>query len=411
MAGFHSQMSPSAIERLTICPASFAASQGIAEVSRIDSVQGTAAHEVHEWCLKTGALAADREGDVIVVEEPDRDWEILVDDEMVHHVQESVDRCNEHAVDLVWVETRVDISMFTPIPDQSGSSDYIALRVDEGTLYVRDFKFGKGVRVRAYLNPQLVYYALGALYGPASVFEVRRVIIAIHQPRLDNWDEWQTTPGELIALGQHYKRLLSRCLLPKAPFHPDPKACKFCRVRPTCPALAEHTHRLVAGMFDDLDADIEEFTTPWPASMPAIDLMTVDQLATVQRHSGLVRGFLESVNARLLHMLLHSQRVPGLKVVEGKSNRRYRSPEHETRAAAYLIEQGVEPSKVLSVSTASPAKAERLIPKDVRKQFGDEFVVKPPGKPVIAEEHDKRPVYNLTLASQFDDLGDADEDI
>lgn len=403
-------MSPSAIERMTICPASFVASQGIEEASRIDSVTGTAAHEVHEECLKHGTQAEQFKGHVIVVEEPDRKWEIAVDDEMVRYVQESVDRCNE-LPGLTFVEVRVDISMFTPIPDQSGSSDFFSIDEASRTLHVVDFKYGIGVRVHAYINPQVVYYALGVLFGLASVFRIERVVILIHQPRLDHWDRWETTPAELVALGQHFKRLLSRCLKPNAPFHPDPKACKFCRAAPQCKARAEHVHRIAAGMFDDLDADIEEFTTPWPAELPSIDLMTVEQMVTVRNHSKLVIEFLKSIDHRLMQMLLHSQDVPNIKLVEGRSVRVYPNELTQKQAAAYLIEAGVAPSSVLKVETVSPAQAERLIPKSARKEFGDAFVTKRPGKPVIASANDRRPAYNLTVAAQFEDLGDEDEDI
>jgi hypothetical protein len=411
MAGTHSSMSPSKIEQFSICPASYRVSLGLPDTSRPDAVTGTAAHEIHEWCLRTGGKAAARVLDTIVVEEPDRTWQIVVDDEMAVHVQESVDRCNE-LQGLAWVEVRVDISEFTPIPDQSGSSDFFAIDVAARTLYVVDFKYGKGVRVSAYLNPQLLYYALGVLRGMGCVFEIDRVVIRIHQPRLDHWDEWRTTPAELIALGRHHKRLLSRCLEPKAPFHPDPKACKFCKARSQCPALAEQMHRIGTGMFDDLDGDITEFDTPWPEVMPSVDLMTVEQLAAVRRHAASLVEFLKGVNTRLLHLLMHNTRVPGLKVVEGKSNRKYRDPVAERQAATFLLRNGVEPSKVFKVGTVSPTQGERFLPKEVRKEFGDLYVTKPSGKPTVATSDDKRPVYALTAADQFDeiDADDADED-
>lgn len=407
MSGFHSAMSPSRIEQFSICAASFKASQGLPDRARLDAVTGTAAHEVHEWCLRTGQKAAMRVLDTIEVQEADRTWPIIVSDEMAVHVQESVDRCNE-LKGLTWVEVRVDISEFTPIPDQSGSSDFFAIDVAARTLYVIDFKYGKGVRVSAYLNPQLIYYALGVLRGMGCVFEIDRVVIRIHQPRLDNWDEWRTTPAELIALGRHYKRVLSRCLEPNPPFHPDPKACKFCKARPQCKALAEQMHRVGAGMFDDLDAEITEFETPWPDVMPSTELMTVEQLAAVHRHAGALVEFLKEVNTRLLHLLLHSVEVPDLKVVEGKSNRRYRDPVAQREAATFLLRNGVEPSKVFKVATVSPRQGEQFLPKDRRKEFGELYVVKPPGRPTVANSDDKRPVYTLTAADQFDDL-DEDE--
>lgn len=407
MAGFHSAMSPSKIEQFSICAASYAASQGLPDVSKFDAVCGTAAHEVHERCLKTGARAVDFILETILVKEPDREWPILVDDEMAYHVQESVDRCNE-LKGLSFTEVRVDISEFTPIPDQSGSSDHFVIEVTARTLYVIDFKYGKGVRVSAYLNPQLIYYALGVLRGLASVFEIDRVVIRIHQPRLDNWDAWTTTPAELVALGRHHKRLLTRCIEPNPPFRPDPKACRFCRARTQCKARAEVMHRVAAGMFDDLDGDISEFETPWPAEMPSVDLMTVEQLAAVHRHAQPMSDFLKGVETRLLHHLLHSTGVPALKVVEGRSYRRYRDAVSARQAAVFLLHNGVSPSKVFTTDIVSPAQAEKLVPKSLRNELAT-YVVKPPGKPTIAPVDDRRPVYALTAADQFDDL-DADDD-
>lgn len=411
MAGTHSLMSPSKIEQFSICPASYSASRGLPDVSKLDAVTGTAAHSVHEWCLRTGNQAARRVLDTVMVEEPDRTWPILVTDEMALNVQESVDRCNE-LKGLVWVEVRVDISEFTPIPDQSGSSDFFAIDVQARTLYVIDFKYGKGVRVSAYLNPQLIYYALGVLRGMGCLFEIDRVVIRIHQPRLDNWDEWRTTPAELVALGRHHKRLLSRCLEPNPPFHPDPKACKFCKARSQCKALAEQMNRVGAGMFDDLDGDITEFDTAWPTAMPSVDLMSPSDLAAVRRHAASLMDFLKAVNTRLLHLLMHNTPVPDAKVVEGKSNRRYRDPVAERQAASFLLRNGVEPSKVFRVATVSPTQGERFLPKEVRKEFGELYVIKPAGKPTVASIDDKRPAYALTAFDQFDDLegDDADED-
>lgn len=403
-------MSPSKIEQFSICSASYTASQGLPDFSKRDAVTGTAAHEVHEWCLSTGRKAADRVLDTIEVVEPDRTWQIVVDDEMAAHVQESVDRCNELR-GLVWVEVRVDISEFTPIPDQSGSSDYFAIDVDARTLYVVDFKYGKGVRISAYLNPQLIYYALGVLRGIGSVFEIDRVVIRVHQPRLDNWDQWTSTPAELVALGRHHKRLLTRCIEPSPSFRPDVKACKFCRARNQCPALAEQMRRMAVGMFDDLDGDIAEFDTAWPAELPSVDLMTVEQLVAVRRHADLVKKFIGGVDTRLLHLMLHNEDVPALKVVQGRSIRRYRDDLARRQAANLLLENGVAPSSVFTVQTPSPAQAELLLPKAVRKELAT-FVVKPPGRPTIAPIDDKRPVFAFTAADQFDDLDadDADED-
>ena len=47
-------------------------------------------------------------------------------------------------------------------------------------------KYGKGVPVDAYLNPQLMLYALGAVDKYDIIYEFETVRMTIIQPRLDN---------------------------------------------------------------------------------------------------------------------------------------------------------------------------------------------------------------------------------
>lgn len=407
MAGFHSLQSPSKIDRLATCPASFHATQGVQEFSKPDTVLGTAAHEIHERCLHTGRLAEEFIGEVIYVDEVDKPWFITVDDEMAQFVQESVDRCNE-TPGLHFVEKRVDVSEFSALANQSGKADFFS--IDSNTLYVFDFKYGKGVRVDAYKNLQLLYYALGVLVYYGCMYEIEKVVIRVHQPRIDNWDEWVTTPKELFELGYATKARLELTLAVNPPYQPSDKGCRFCPIKSTCKARGEFVRRIAMGHFDDLDDGLTTFDTEFPEQLVDSADMTLDELIAVHRHMSQVKDFLHSVERELLRLMLNGTEVEGLKLVESVSRRRYVDAIRAKKAARYLIEHGVKPELAIVSKTASPATAEKLIPRTLRKEFNEQFIDKPRGRPTVVPVTDKREPYVGLNASMFDDLDAEDED-
>ena len=60
---------------------------------------------------------------------------------------------------VVLIEQRLDFSRF--VQEGFGTGDCVI--VADGTLYIVDYKHGKGVEVSAVDNPQMMLYALGAL--------------------------------------------------------------------------------------------------------------------------------------------------------------------------------------------------------------------------------------------------------
>ena len=60
---------------------------------------------------------------------------------------------------FAWVEQTLDLSEVLGVPDQSGTGDYIAIVGKE--LQVHDLKYGKGVKVSATNNWQLIPLRFG----------------------------------------------------------------------------------------------------------------------------------------------------------------------------------------------------------------------------------------------------------
>ena len=82
------------------------------------------------------------------------------------------------------------------VPEGFGTGDLVI--VADGVIEVIDFKGGRGVRVDATRNSQLMLYGLGALLEFDPLYDIRTVRMTIVQPRLSNTSTYEITAGELI---------------------------------------------------------------------------------------------------------------------------------------------------------------------------------------------------------------------
>lgn len=421
MSGKHAKFAPSSAERVVTCPGSFLFTQGMPNPPSVFAVHGTVAHYIHEQCLLYGTKAERWVGmhpiQFMPEHELDADeWALIPysrglapetdfiwTQELADYTQESIDYCMSLGGDT-FVEQRLSISNWTPIPDQFGTSDFIAIS-RHSVMWVADLKFGEGVKVYAERNLQAVLYALGALDEHDFLYDIQKVVVVISQPRLDHRDVWETTPAELREIGAYIKERFTLALKPDAPFQPSEKGCKFCPGKASCPALAQRAIEMAQGMFDDLDVEI---TAPnadkdWPLSTSDAKQLTAEQTAKVLDHKAMLIDFLEAVSDHAMHLLMHNQPVPGYKLVEGRSSRVI------TDVSGYemhLRNNGVEPFKAPQLITLTDAE------KNLRgesKKLLSQFTTKPPGKPTIAHESDKRPAMQVTSASMFDTLEPHDD--
>jgi hypothetical protein len=408
MSGQHAAFSPSSAHRVVTCPASFLLSKDAPRTTNWFAVEGSIGHYMHEKVLKQDhVLASDFIGRPprLFMQPDDLDpdeWAVIpadwvVDEAFAAHVQRSIDWCQQYTGEY-FVETRVNISEYTPLTDQFGSCDFACIMQD-GTLIIVDLKMGQGVKVYAERNHQLALYALGFMEHLGWLYHIRDVHICVSQPRLDHFDKWVTTAGKLRAFGYEMKGRFDLALKPDAPFCPDEKACKFCPVKGQCPALAQRTQELAHGMFDVLDAEIVKpaMKADWPFATPDAKLMTPEQTSSVLKHRDLIAGFLDSVADHATHLLLHGQEVPDFKLVEGRSSRVIRDVSgYET----YLRDNEIEPFKPLELITLTAA--ESALKTKPKKAGLAAFTEKPRGRPTLAAVTDKRELWTGTAGDMFD---------
>lgn len=386
-AGKHALLSPSSAARWMRCPASVVVTRDMPEDSSPYAIEGTCAHRLAELLLNGAeGFPADEAAKVIAAG--------VDPDSLVEPVRVYVDYVRSLGSEIV-TEVSLDISILTKEPEARGTSDAVVF--SEGVLHVCDLKYGKGEPVSADGNPQLAIYAGAALAAFDFLGEIREVCMHIVQPRLNSISVWRVSVDELMAFLADVTRAGAQCLhlldeyqdpdtVPAEFFQPCAKACRFCRNRGKCTALAKYALS-VAGL---------ELPAPLKASLD------VQQLAYILDRIGLIKSWMDEVKAAAHAALMEGREVPGYKLVEGRAGSREWTDESK---ADKLLKAWKVPADFRYVkSLISPTQAEKLLK---LKTLTDEqwtelcgYVSREPGKPTVVPASDKRPAISCRPAAE-----------
>lgn len=380
----HSYWSASKFESIMLCPGKMALEAGKPNTSSSYAIEGTVAHQVLTWCLKSGNNAAHYAGDWVMVDDNGKTTgetasdalpgAVLVDDEMVRHVQTTVDYVREAAQGSpILVDQRVNYAAYLGVPEDDawGTLDVTILHPDE--IHVIDFKYGRGVEVDAgsdalHPNPQLALYALGALAFDFGG-EAKNVRLAISQPRLSaapselpmtvvELEEWAGVAA-FFAVGQARAAVAgANDGLDIAGFlRPGEKQCKFCLAKATCPALRAEVATSVAGFNPATPEEFAEAPVAGPEHLQPAD---ADWLGAIYPKLDMIDGWCKAVLAEIERRLLAGESVPGTKLVQGRQGARSWTSAAEAEAALKAMRLKVE--EMYELSLISPTSAEKLAP-------------------------------------------------
>ena len=386
-AGKHALLSPSSAARWMRCPASVVVTRDMPEDSSPYAIEGTCAHRLAELLLNgADGFPADEAAKVIAAG--------VDPDSLVEPVRVYVDYVRSLGSEIV-TEVSLDISLITKEPEARGTSDAVVF--SDGVLHVCDLKYGKGEPVSADGNPQLAIYAGAALAAFDFLGEIREVCMHIVQPRLNSISVWRVSVDELMAFLGEVTVAGARCLrlldeypdpdtVPAEFFQPCAKACRFCRHRGKCTALAKYALS-VAGL---------ELPAPLKASLD------VQQLAYILDRIGLIKSWMGEVEAAAHAALMEGREVPGYKLVEGRAGSRKWTDESK---AEKLLKAWKVPADFRYVkSLISPTQAEKLLKlKTITdEQWGElcGYVSREPGKPTVVPASDKRPAISGRPAAE-----------
>lgn len=378
----HALLSASSAHRWLKCTKSARLEEQFPDTTSEAAKEGTLAHELAELRVRNYFRPADVSKRKLTFAIKKMKEDPLWDDEMLVHTETYLDHIKQTALKLpsepyVEVEKRVDYSQYAP--DGFGTADMIMIQGN--TLYVIDFKYGKGVPVSAEKNPQMMLYALGAYESCKILYPIERIHLAIVQPRLpDGITEWECLLGELLEFGDYVKERAALAIAGTGEFAPGEKTCKFCRARKQCRARSDYN---VKQAFDL--GELPPLITPEEAGKR---LLAMRDVAAYQK----------DLQEWALSECLAGKEVPGWKAVEGRRSRDWTDMD---AAFEKLTKSGVVAEEILwEKKPLTLAQVEKTIGK---KDFSDavgEFVIQKPGKPALVEASDKRQAITNKVTAQ-----------
>lgn len=358
----HAYLSASSAYRWMRCTRSPDICSDIKERASPYAKEGTDAHSLCEHKV-LAALGRDSPDPTENLDCFDREMDDC-SDEYRNFVMEQAAEAGKLCPDpLVLVEERLDFSRW--VPEAFGTGDCVI--VADSLLTIIDFKYGVGVLVSAEDNPQMRCYALGALDTFASLYDIQTVRMCIFQPRRDNVSISEISVEDLLKWAEEE-------LTPKAQLAYNGEGefaagdhCIFCAAKAVCRARAEY----------NLELARYELETP--------DRLEESEIVGIlARIDGLI-AWASDVKDYALAQALAGTKYRGFKVVEGRSVRKYTD---EDAAAKAVKDAGYDPyeQKILGITAMT-----KLLGKKRFTELLDGLVYKPPGKPVLAPESDKRP--------------------
>ena len=372
----HAKLSASGSHRWLACPGSVMLEADFPEdvVSEF-AEYGTAGHELAQLCLEQDRQAYTFGNEYLNknVHFPEG---FLVDSEMTGAVQIYLDYCNSLGEGESRIEERVDFSDY--VNEGFGTADFIKIKKNE--IYVVDLKMGKGVRVYAEENTQGMLYALGVVWD-SKLSDNDLIHIVIVQPRLDHISEWSITVYNLLTWARDYVRPRAEQAWSGQPiFNAGESQCRFCKAKPTCKALAEHSLQTAMDVFTDIptDGDLKEIYT-----------LTNDELGSLLPRVDTLLGWAKSLESHALGELNSGNKIKGYKLVMGRAgNRKWTN---EKKAQDHLTVLGLNEDEIYSKKINTPAQMCRIL-KDKKIDVGETENLwnSPEGKTTIAIESDKR---------------------
>lgn len=364
----HALLSASSAHRWLNCPPSVRLEENFPDTTSDFAKEGSLAHELAELKVRKYFLEpmSTRSYNAKVKKlKADELW----DDEMLKHTETYLEYIQQivHSYDIkpyVAVEKTVRYTDYAP--EGFGTADCIIIARE--TLYVVDFKYGRGVLVSAEKNPQMMLYGLGAYTDYSFLHNIKKIKMAIVQPRLNSISEYEMSIEELLSWGEQIKPVAELAYKGEGDYLAG-EHCKFCRARSQCRARAEENIKL-AGFIDKLP--------------PLISNEEVGEFLTRGKD---IAKWVKDLEEYALKECLAGNEVAGFKAVEGRTTRAFVDMD---KAFEILKASGIDEAMLYERKPLTLAQCEKVIGK---KEFGElvgDHIVKSPGKPTLVTENDKR---------------------
>lgn len=385
----HALLSASGASRWINCPPSARLTEHIPDTRSEYANEGTAAHEFSEILLRRSLYpcnSAERKRfagalQMFMSTNP------YYGAEMENAIRDYVDVVNERFMEakarssdaVVLLEERLDYSEW--VPDGYGTGDVVL--ISDGVLEIIDLKYGKGVPVSAVGNSQMRLYALGAWSAYSYLYDIQEIRMTIVQPRLDSVSTDSLQVDELLEWADTVVKPAAALADAGEGEFKSGDHCRWCKVKANCRARADENMNAISHEFKD----------------PA--LMDNEEIGSILYITEQLKAWAKDVEEYAFAQAKAGNKIPQWKLVEGRSNRVITD---KAAARLALEASGLEAEKYLKPQ-------ELLGIGDLEKYFGKKelaallagLIIKPPGKPVLVPESDKRPELN-SIEEDFADI-------
>jgi hypothetical protein len=402
----HAELAPSSADGWMTCLGKTAQCKDLPSTSNKYSDEGTDYHYLAALCIEEDKDATEFVGKELPLG-------TIITEEGAKFLQEGyLDHLRAYAVDAtLQVEQEVSLTWYTGNPADTGTADAICLRQDR-ELIIGDLKFGMGVEVSPDNNRQEMIYAISYIKEHQLEEEYDTIRLVIFQPRTGDGKpkEWVTSMASLLAFGEEVKKTAAKIIYAEKknielPLVPSEKACRFCKAKATCPALAKYVGEAMAEGFENLDEQIVDGVTITRAEMLGRAMDRID----------LIEIYMKGVQSAVEIELLAGKPVVGVdgpyKLVQGKKGARKWSSNEE--AEALLKTQfRLKNEEVYDFSLKSPTSMEKILAKDSPGRWTkcQKLITQAEGGKHVAKATDKRPAITMEKPSEgFTDVSSVND--
>lgn len=372
----HAFLSASASHRWLNCPPSAKLCESFPDASSPYAQEGTDCHELCAYLVEK-ALGKDISDPRENLTYYSQEMENCAEDYR-NFVFEQLEEAKKHCPDpIVFIEQRLDFSRW--VENGFGTGDCVIVADD--VLQIIDYKHGLGILVSAENNSQMMCYALGALEIFESLYDIKEISMTIFQPRRENISTFSMTKEDLLNWAENALAPIAKLAYEgKGEFNAGDH-CQFCKAKAICRKRAEYNLELAKFDFEVPDT-LDELEI-------ASILPRIDQLIS----------WANDIKYYALSKAKAGVHFEGFKLVEVRSNRKFSD---EVSVAELVTQAGFDPyeKKLLGITAMT-----KLLGKKQFEELLGSLVFKPPGKPALVPESDKRPEMNIA-ANDFNEKGE-----
>lgn len=386
---------PSSAERRFGCPGSYRVEKDLPEKKDKYNTEGSTAHKALELIMNGNDAVSLTNTDAQV-----KGRACKINQEMVDHAQYLVELIRFMFPEEDWLlnsEKRVKLHHFDlPI---FGTADISGISKDHKNLLVLDYKYGAGQWVSAYMNKQMLMYALGVLADYAEyIDEIEDITICIYQPRVNTnelLDQFTIDKDILINwLEEELRPAYAKVLDENAELIPG-EHCLFCKgkKRGACPhftALAKTVIQMTESNLvpQNINDSLLEEITLYADQMIEFIKCCKDEAETRIKAGG---KFEKIKLVKKRGKRIWSDQVDETKIIDTCRAYLNRKP------GDFSVYEEPPPPKLKSPSKMETTFKDAGFKKKEFAHFMEDLIVQSDSGTTVAPMSDKRPEYKPTL--------------